>query len=146
MKTMKKITSNFFEKKYGLVAIVIIMIPISLWAFTWNYQNNPIVGTWIGIHKTSTQTRVVFTADEYKYYFKEKLMATYNYEITNKTNPCGADMSMRLELYPDDQFLILIDMNTNEKHCYLVYELTENRFIYSPFGSASVDSLKKVYQ
>lgn len=142
---MKNLISNLNRKKYGLAAILLVLIYIIISAFMQLHQNKPIVGTWIGIHSTNTTTREVYTADgKYKFYYEGRLMTTNTYKLSNKPNPCGVDMHRRLQLYPNNKFLIFTNTKTNKKQCYLVYKLTENRLITSPFGSASVDSLKKV--
>lgn len=142
---MKNVIGNVFKKKYGFVVILLIVLLVSLGAFMLSSQNNTIVGTWIDIHSTSTATRSVYTADgKAKFYIDGQLQATELYELSKTPNHCGFDLSKRLELNPEESILILTDTKANKKYCFLVYKLTEDRFISSPFGSASIDSLKKV--
>lgn len=144
---MKNSKSNYFKKKYGMVVILFLMVLVVISAFILNKQNNPIVGTWIGIHRTNTKTRSVYMANgKVKYYIFGKLSAIEKYKLSKTPKHCGIDESKRLEMYPKEQILIITDTKTNKKVCFLVYKLTENRFIKSPYGSGAVDTLKKVHQ
>lgn len=136
-------------KKFAFSINIVLILFISMSACTRNQQNKTIEGAWIGIHSTSTETREVYTSDgKYKFYYKGKLKATENYKLTNKPNPCGVDMSSRLQHYPTTQFLIYTNIKTNKKQCYLVYKLTENLLVRRSFRdfTSGADSLKKVHQ
>lgn len=143
---MKDSISSLFRKRYSLTGILVVIL-IVLGAFLWNKQNNPIIGTWIGLHSTNTKTREVYTANgKHKLYIDGKLMETDTYKLSKAPNHCGVDMSKRLQLYPKESILILTDTKTGKKHCSLVYKLTKNLMVLRGFDdyTAGVDSLKKV--
>lgn len=140
-------SSSLSEDILSIICVLILFPCIS--SCSQNRQNNPIVGTWIDIHSTTTEIREVYTADgKYKFYYEGKLITTSTYKLSNKPNPCGVDMHQRLQLYPNDQFLIYTNTKTNKKNCSLVYKLTENLLVRRSFRdfTSGADSLKKVYQ
>lgn len=143
---MKYSVNNSLREKHGFLVILILLVFFSISAaFIVSKQNNPIVGTWIGIHSTSTMTREVYTADgTYKFYYEGKLMATETYKLSKTPIHCGIDESERLKLYPEESILIMMDSKTNKKKCYLVYKLTENRFITSAFPAAPESMVQKI--
>jgi len=122
---------------------------IAAGAFMYSRQNDPIVGTWIGIHETSTKSKMVFTNNhKMKVYYQGHLKTTENYKLSSTPHHCDADMSKRLKQYPGESILITTNPKTGEKHCALVYKLTENRLIYKNFRdfTSGIDTLKKVQQ
>src|SRR5699024_7290720 len=122
--------SKLFRRLYGFPTILILLIFFGISAFIVSNQNNPIVGTWIGIHHTNTKTRSVYMANgKVKYYIFGKLSAIEKYKLSKTPKHCGINESKRLEMYPKEQILIITDTKTNKKVCFLVYKLTENRFI-----------------
>ena len=123
------------------------MVVLFLCGFIIIRQNNPIVGTWIGLHSTIATGRWVFTSNnKFKEYYHDKLDEEYTYKLSKTPNHCGQDMSQRFKLYPNEQILILTNTKTGKKQCNLVYKLTDKRLILAAFGNAHTDSLKKVQQ
>ena len=135
------------DKSHLFTIIGICVFFIAASAFILSRQNNPIIGTWIGLHSTNATGRWVFTSNnKFKEYYHNKLDEEYTYKLSQTPNHCGVDMSERLNHFPNNRILILTNTKTNNKQCYLVYKLTDKRLILAAFGNAHTDSLKKVQQ
>jgi len=145
-----KILSEYLSNKTYLFSIGVCMFFIAVSAFIYSRQNNPIVGTWVGLHsskKYKNQYSWTFTSDnKFKRYFGGQLTKYNTYKLTKTPNHCGVDMSDRLNHFPNNRILILTNTKTNNKQCYLVFKLTDKRLILAAFGNAHTDSLKKVQQ
>jgi len=127
------------------------MVVLFLCAFIYISQNNPIVGTWIGIHSTnSSNGRWVFASDKkLKRYIGGKLYKKYTYKVSKTPNHCGVDMSKRLDHFPKNRILILTNTKTGKKTCGLIQKLTNNRLVLSSYQAetaSGIDTLKKVQQ
>lgn len=147
---MNIISEYLSNKKYlfSIVGVCIFFIAAS--AFIYSRQNNPIVGTWIGLHSSKKYINKyswTFTSNnEFKRYFGGQLTKYNKYKLSKTPNHCGVDMSKRLQMHPKNLILILKDTETEKKQCYLVYKLTNKRLVLSAFRNAHIDTLKKVQQ
>ena len=145
---MKFLSPNSFNEKHNFFLIGFVMVVLFLCGFIIIRQNNPIVGTWIGLHSTNATGRWVFTSNnKFKEYYHNKLDEEYTYKLSQTPNHCGVDMSDRLNHFPNNRILILTNTKTGKKTCSLVYKLTDNRLILSSYQAetaSGVDTLKKV--
>ena len=135
---------RLIHKSIKWLGLFILFIAVS--AFIYSRQNNPIVGSWIGIHSNNKQGKWVFTSNKFKEYYEGNLDEEYTYKLSQTPNHCGVDMSERLKHFPNNRILILTNTKTGKKTCGLVFKLTDKRLILAAVGNAHTDSLKKVQQ
>ena len=138
----------------GIKWLGVFLLFMAAGAFIHSRQNDPIVGSWIGIHGTPPSTGSnfgwVFNNNKIsKRYINGKLYKEYTYKLSQTPNHCGVDMSDRLNHFPNNRILILTNTKTGKKTCSLVYKLTDKRLILSSYQAetaSGVDTLKKVQQ